>query len=398
MRVLVSGGGGVIRTAVVQELLNRRHVVRLLSLDGDEARQWPAIELFRGDVADGASIHGCCAGCDAVLAFDDTGNLAEEARLANVRKLFFAHSADDRDASSWTNVRHTHMYGPGDDIVTPLVKMIHSSPVIPVIHDGDKALRLVWHEDFAKALVTILESDVDGSIDIAGEETTSIDDIVARLKRNLDGNTRLDEHLRTLVDALPEQLADEGVGALRHKRFWAEIEGARMRAASLMSLVREKFGDIMPLDVEPEPLAVGKPITMSLPMRGNVQVRVEAVEPTRLVLATLEGHALAGTVQFSTSEDGDRLVFTIEVHARAANVIDWLAVTTIGAPLQDANWVHVVQRVVKLSGGEARDGVQSLSEKLHGEEAEAAERRMRSIVYARRREESARKAEDAAQR
>jgi hypothetical protein len=80
------------------------------------------------------------------------------------------------------------------------------------------------------------------------------------------------------------------------------------------------------------------------------------------------------------------LRFAIDTWTRASNVFDWLAVRTVGAPAQDANWRAVVQRIIDASGGTS-EGVQQEKEKLSDEEATRAEERIKSLVQARKREE-----------
>jgi hypothetical protein len=75
------------------------------------------------------------------------------------------------------------------------------------------------------------------------------------------------------------------------------------------------------------------------------------------------------------------------VHARAANIFDWLALRTVGSPMQNQNWKQVVERVVQLSGGQSVDGVQTTSEKLTEEEAAQVESWVRKLVRSRKREE-----------
>ncbi len=111
-------------------------------------------------------------------------------------------------------------------------------------------------------------------------------------------------------------------------------------------------------------------------------------------MATIEGHPLAGSVQFSTTDASDGVEFAIDTYTRSANFFDWMAMNTVGAPLQDANWKRVVQRVIDLSGGAADKSVQSTSEELDDAAAEKAEKTLRSTVNARVRAESA---EDIAQ-
>src|SRR5687768_12266080 len=69
MKVLVTGGTGVVGKSAVDHLLRRGHTVRLLSRHADDdARQWAeGVEPRTGDVGDPAALRGAADGCDAVL-------------------------------------------------------------------------------------------------------------------------------------------------------------------------------------------------------------------------------------------------------------------------------------------------------------------------------------------
>jgi hypothetical protein len=154
-----------------------------------------------------------------------------------------------------------------------------------------------------------------------------------------------------------------------------------------------RCAEVMPLEFSAEP---GTPrvveecltLTLGVPMRGNVQVRVEEVAPRRITFSTVEGHMLAGMIQFSASGDKRRDVrFLIDIHARAATGLDLLAMSTVGDSFQQSNWEEVVTRVVRLSGGTAPLGVQSETETLDDEEARRVERRLSDLINRRKRAE-----------
>ncbi|MFL6333651.1 MAG: hypothetical protein ACJ754_10115, partial [Pyrinomonadaceae bacterium] len=205
--------------------------------------------------------------------------------------------------------------------------------------------------------------------------------------------TTLDAGLTKLADSIPEQLPSEGVGPLRRKRFWADIKGSRLTPTALVEEFREHCAEVMPLEFSAEPgtprvVEEGTTLTLGLPLRGNVQVRVEEVAPRRVTFSTVGGHMLAGMIQFTASGDRRREVrFLIEIQARAANVLDLLAMSTVGDSLQKSNWEEVVTRVVNLSGGTAPSGVQSETETLDDEEAGRVERRLSNLINRRKRAE-----------
>ena len=485
MKILVTGGTGVIGEGAIPELLARGHSVRLLSRHAaDDAKQWPGVEPFEGNVADAASIGGAAAGCDAILhiagivaedppevTFESvnvggTRNMIEEAKRSGVRRFVCVSSlgadigASDYHRSKreaerlveasgldWTVVRPGNVYGPGDEVVSLILKMVRALPAVPVIDNGDQQFQPIWHEDLAKVLAAAVErTDLTArTLDAAGPEITSMNDLLKRFAEitgrspvrvpvpmalaqlttklasfavdlPLDDNkltmlkeenvsrgsnavevlgtdtTPLDAGLRRLADELKEVLPEDGVGSLEHKRFWADMRGSRYSAAALMMQFRERVNDFMPLEFaaepgSPEKIEKGVTLTGHMPLRGNFQVRVEVAEPNHVVFATLEGHPLAGIVEFTTADAGGAVRFSIDVYSRASNFFDLFAVRTVGAPAQSANWRAVVQRVIDFSGGTS-DGVHDEAEKLSEEDAKQVEERVKSIVQGRKREEA----------
>jgi uncharacterized protein YbjT (DUF2867 family) len=481
MKILVTGGTGVIGAGVIPELLRRGHRVRLLSRHADDdAKQWEGIEPFRGNVADGESIRGAAVGCDAIVHIagivaeeppdrtfakvnvDGTGNLLAEAQRANVRRFVYLSSLGaDRGTSdyhrskldaealvkasplTWTILRPGNVFGPGDEVISTILKLVRALPAVPVVGDGRQPFQPIWYEDLGKAVATTLERDdlASQTLELAGGEVTSMEDLIERF-RTLTGRnvlevpipeslagaavtvasaasvdlpadeskltmlrennvlddahpnaltatlgvtpTPLDEALRILADSIPEQLPGSGFGAMEHKRFWADIRGTSYTPASLMTHFREHVNEVMPVEFAAEPgvptrLDRGVTLTAHLPLRGNIQVRVEVSEPTRVVLGTIEGHPLAGIVEFTTSASSNGVQFTVDVYARAANFFDFFALRTIGKPMQDSNWRGVVQRMIEVSGGTS-DGVQKQSEKLDDDDAKTVEMRIRAMV------------------
>jgi uncharacterized protein YbjT (DUF2867 family) len=487
MKVLVTGGSGVIGAGVVPELLRRGHRVRLLSRHADQdALQWEGVEPFRGNVSDAASIRGAATGCDAVvhiagivseeppeLTFDavnvgGTRNILEEARRASVRRFVYLSSLGaDRGSSdyhrskraaealvkgapiAWTILRPGNVFGPGDEVISMILKLVRALPAVPVIGDGRQPFQPIWYEDLGKAVAAVLEREdlASQTLELAGDEVTSMDDLVERF-RDITGRkvlrvpvpesvagaivdaasaasvelptdqskltmlrehnvlddshpnaltatlgitpTPLDDALRVLADAMPEQLPEDGFGSMEHKRFWADIRGTSHTPATLMAYFREHVNDVMPIEFAAEPdvpvrVERGATLTAHLPLRGNIQVRVEVAEPTRVVLGTIEGHPLAGIVEFTTSASSNGVQFTVDVYARAANFFDFFALRTVGKPMQESNWIGVVQRMIDVSGGTS-DGVHKQSEKLDGDEAKTVAMRVRSMVDARKRD------------
>lgn len=484
MKILVTGGTGVAGESAITELLARGHQVRLLSRHAqDDAKQWTGVEAFPGNVAEAASVTNSATGCDAVLhiagivaedppevTFENvnvggTRTMVEEAKRAGVSRFVFVSSLGaDRGTSDyhkskfeaervvetsgldWTIVRPGNVYGPGDEVISTILKMVRGLPAVPVIDSGDQEFQPIWHEDLGKILAAVVErGDLVGqTLAAAGPEVTTMNDLLRRFaeitgrspiripvpmplaqlttrlasiavslpvdenkltmldeKNVVTGHTAaeilgidstpLDRGLRLLADSLQETKPEEGVGKLEHKRFWADITGARHSAAALMTMFRERVNDFMPIEFQAEPGAPqrierGVTLTGSLPLRGNFQVRVEVAEPRHVVFATVEGHPLSGIVEFSSSDIPEGIRFAIDTWTRPSNLLDWFGVRTLGAPAQDANWRAVVQRVIAASGGSS-EGVQQEKKKLDDEEAAALEKRVRALIQERKRED-----------
>jgi NADH dehydrogenase len=123
-------------------------------------------------------------------------------------------------------------------------------------------------------------------------------------------------------------------------------------------------------------------------VRGHIQVRVAEVDERVTTLVTLEGHPLAGAVRFLTEARGDDVRFEIQVFERAAGVLDFLMMRTLGERLQDASWREMAEKAVKASGGAAPAGVQLETENLDEEQAELIEEWLRELVMERKRDEA----------
>jgi NADH dehydrogenase len=492
MKVLVTGGTGVVGVGTVTALVRNGHEVRVVSRHAErDARRWPqGVEPWPGDVADPESIRGAGDGCDAVMhlvavvdenppetTFDrvnvrGTRHIVREAERAGVPKLIFVSSLGcDRGSSAyhqskragekivrdfdgeWLIVRPGSVYGPGDDQISLLLKMLRTLPAIPIIGGGDHPFQPIWHEDLAEALVRALERDdlARELLELAGPDVTSQNDLIDRLSRITarepvrvplpdffakagmaalgvvgievpfsdsqlamlrEGNvidepnrnalteilgvmpTPLDRGLELLADAQEELRPEEGIGPLVRKRFWADIERSRRDPDQLFEHFRENLSELTPgfIEVGAEPgtssvIEEGATLTLSLPLRGHIQVRVAEAADRRITFLTLEGHPLAGAVRFLFEHHGPDVRFEIQVYDRPSNVVDFIAMRTVGDFLQNRTWNAVVENVVRASGGEARDGIRSESGSLSDEDARTVESWLDAVVVRLKQEE-----------
>ncbi len=482
-------------TGTVTELVKRGHTVVLVSRHAKkDVRQWATgVEARQGDVSNPATLRGAADGCDVVLhmvavvdedppriTFDKvnvqgSAHMIAEAERAGVKRFVFVSSLGAPTGESgyhkskaaaeqlvrafdgsWTICRPGNVYGPGDEQISLLLRLVRgASPIIPKLGDGTQSFQPIWWEDAARGIAEVVErTDLAGrELDLAGSDVTCQNDLIERLSAitgrevssialpemlaNLgakavslvgwdvgfsddqvtmlrEGNvippggsngltdvlgiepTPLDRGLRALCDLQPEQLPRDGVGSLKRKRFWADITGCPMSAEALFREFRSHFNEVTPVfvDAAPEPratddIADGETITLSLPMRGHVQVRVAGLEPRRVTLLTLAGHPLAGAVRFLSEDRGDVIRFQAEVYDRAANVLDLVAMRTVGDHLQNHTWTKVVENVVARSGGTAAAGVEHDSESLDDDEAEMIEQWLEKLTVDRKRAENA---------
>jgi NADH dehydrogenase len=212
--------------------------------------------------------------------------------------------------------------------------------------------------------------------------------------------TPLESGLRELSRSLPEQLPQGGHGAFEEKRFWASIQAAQLTGPELLLRARQDLNAFFPISVvkdadptEPGALDRGDTVTMELPGRGQVQVRVLEALPERFTLGTVEGHPLAGTVTFHAFSDASgALRFEIVTHTRHGSLLDHAAMATVGSALQNANWIEVVSHAIAASGGEAPQGVEHEARQLDKGAAAAFESRISALVSEVRKERRTRAA------
>ncbi len=476
MKVLVTGGSGVIGESAVRELHRAGHTVRVLTRHaGRDQKWWPEeVEGWVGDVSNTNSIEGAAEGCDVVLHIagiveerppaitfqsvniEGTRYTVLEAERAGVRKFIYVSSLGaDRGKSEyhksklvgedvaesfsrdWVIVRPGAVYGPGDEHLSVLLRMVRTLPVIPTIGDGNQPFQPIWHEDFAKALRVVVERDDVRCmvLEVAGEELTSQNDLVARMRvitdrpavqaplpemlaswglKALDavgidvpfteaqldmlteGNvirpdgenalvtvlgvspTPLDTGLRLLADVQPEQLPEEGVGTLTRKRFWVDIANGRYDADALFAYVRTHLPELMPaiVQMQAEPnvpceIREGETLTLEIPVRGHIQVRVGEAADRRITLLTLAGHPIAGAVRFLVDPVEGRagaVRFEIQVYDRAASRVDEIMLRTVGEWFQRASWVGLAESVAR-AAGDASAAVQTESTDLDEHDA-----------------------------
>ncbi|HEU0301752.1 MAG TPA: DUF1990 family protein [Longimicrobium sp.] len=355
MRVLVTGGSGTVGKAAVDELIRAGHTVRLLSRHADDdARQWAAgVEPHAGSIASDEAVAGAAEGCGAVLHVagivaesppdstfqsihvEGTRRLAREARRAGVRRFVYvsSHGAERGESPyhqskyaaeqevrreappGWLVVRPGNVYGPGDEVISLMLKLVRTLPVIPLIGSGDQPFQPVWSGDLGLALARAVERDEprETAVEVMGPDVTTMREVIRLLGKITQRSpvlvpvpeflarmgtqaletvgidfpvkegqiimlregsvlpegvpngltevfgvtpTTLGEGLGRLVDELPELLPADGTGTLHRQRYWADIHGSSLTQEELFEVVRTEFYALAPsglLEVGAEP-------------------------------------------------------------------------------------------------------------------------------------------------
>ena len=383
MKVLVTGGSGVVGEAAVTELVRRSHSVRLLSRNAEkDAELWPTgVESWPASISEPDQLKGSAEGCDLVLHVagivaedlpqitfesvnvDGTRTVMKEAERANVGRFIYVSSLGAETGQSpyhrskrraeeivrnfaggWMILRPGNVYGPGDELISLLLTMVRTLPVVPVIGNGDDKFQPIWVGDLAETIAQAVErTDLHGRVlDLAGNDITSASDLVKRFSeltgrspaqlpvpaflasagaalaglvgaklpinegqltmlseenviRTPGGNALtgvfnitpvpLESGLRKLADVQPEQTPDKGVGTLKRKRFWAEISGSRLSHDKLFEQLRLKFSELTPMhvDVRAEPGAptvINEGTTLTMALPLRGNVQVRCQELT----------------------------------------------------------------------------------------------------------------------
>jgi nucleoside-diphosphate-sugar epimerase len=473
MKVLVTGGTGVVGAAAVRALVAAGHQVRLFSRHArEDAARWRGeVETREGSVDSPLDVAGVAEGCDAILhiagiaeekppeiTFDrvnvgGTQHLITEAERAGVRRFVYVSSLGaDTGASpyhasklraerivrgfqgSWLICRPGNVYGPGDEVISFLLQIVRGSPVAPLIDLGDQPFQPLWAEDLGAALaVTVERQDltdrlarltgrqpvqlpVPSALAALGAQAASLlglrvpfDDNKLTMLR--EGNvippgesnaltdvlairpTPLDEGLMELANSQPEQL--EGTGPLVRRRFWTRLEGVTRYPKELFEELRQRFFELAPEatlrdagePVEENRLESGVTLTLALPLRGHVQVRVVEITKSSMTLVTLAGHPLAGVNIFRfEGTPGHDLRFEVETCDRSATPIDDFAMRTVGILMKRWTWATLVERVAKAFGSPEPIEVHNAEETLEGVTEKQALQEMERKIAAQARE------------
>jgi NADH dehydrogenase len=221
----------------------------------------------------------------------------------------------------------------------------------------------------------------DGNV-LSDASTNALRDVLGIEPRSLQRG------LREIAHDTPEQFPDDGNGTVMRRRFWVDIADSELTPAQLIVLLRREFAVLMPqslVDVGTEEvseteLSAGAMISLALPVRGHVQVRVEEVTRYSVTCVTLDGHPLAGVVRFLAETRGDVVRFEVQTIDRPRNALDRIVMALLGTHLKRVTWLTLLRNVAERSGGRLADGPRVQAEPLDNEKQERVQRWVHELV------------------
>lgn len=158
------------------------------------------------------------------------------------------------------------------------------------------------------------------------------------------------------------QFAEDGVGPLLQRDYWAVIKNVRCRPSEVAQKVRLQFADLPAAEVvsferpagASGELGVGEELDIQIRLAGEAQVRVMHTCPCSVTFATLKGHPEAGRITFGAYRNTDgEVIFQIRSRARASSRLNYLGFLIGGDPMQTTSWTTFIDNVARTCG----DGV-----------------------------------------
>ena len=182
MRLLLTGGTGLLGGALLPLLLAEEHEVRCLvreSSAGARRLDPQRVELVRGDAGDSEDLYRALSGVEAmvhVAGIEYAPQVVEAARRVGVRRLVVVgstsvHSTYEfrsdpnlrmerlvrESGLEYTLMRPTMIYGSElDKNMHRLLRFLDSSPVFPIFGSGENLWQPVYHEDCAQGIYEAL--------------------------------------------------------------------------------------------------------------------------------------------------------------------------------------------------------------------------------------------------
>jgi NADH dehydrogenase len=224
--VLVTGGTGFVGTHVCRALIARGFLPRLLVRAGSEGRipedVRNACRVTPGDAADREAVEYAAQGTSAIVhllgiirEFPERGITYERLHVAATRNVVdaarrweiprYVHMSalgarpggptgyfDSKGRAeeyvrmsglSWTILRPSVIFGPGDQFLNELAAILRKAPIVPVPGDGSYRLQPVFIGDVAKGFTdALLRPDTEGRVfEVGGPERLSYGELLDKV-------------------------------------------------------------------------------------------------------------------------------------------------------------------------------------------------------------------------
>lgn len=218
MKIFIAGGTGFVGGHLKRELLGRGHELRLLVHKRGPGSE-NGVEQVVGDVTVPESFSQALTGCDAAinlvgiirefpsrgvtferLHVQATANMLAAAQNAGITRYlqmsalgtrpdavssyhqtkFRAEELVRASGLSWTILRPSLIYGPGDAFVTMLAGNLWLAPVMPVIGDGRYRIQPIHAGDVGRCFALSLDmpATIGQSFDLCGNDRMSFNDLL----------------------------------------------------------------------------------------------------------------------------------------------------------------------------------------------------------------------------
>ena len=257
MRLLVTGGTGLLGGALLSLLLAQGREVRCLVRESSASAsrlEGKRVELVRGDTGNSEDLYRALSGVEAIVhvaGIEYAPQVVEAARRAGVARVVVVGSTSARSSYEfrsgpkqrmerlvcesgleYTIVRPTMIYGSElDKNMHRLLRFLDRSPIIPMFGSGENLWQPVYYEDCAKGVYEALvrPAAVGQSYDLPGAEPLTYLELVKTAAYSLGRKPRivrlpLEPVRRTLAVAerlrLPLPIKSEQVLRLREDKAY----------------------------------------------------------------------------------------------------------------------------------------------------------------------------------
>ena len=216
--ILITGATGFVGSHLVERLCKDGIVVRALVRTPSKAQKLRDLgaEVVAGDISDPASLEAAATGCDRVVNLvgiiqegkgftfrsihvEGTRNAIAAAKKAGVKQFFQQSALGTREGAkseyhrtkweaeeivkksgiSYTILRPSLIYGPGDQFTLRIADAIRFSPVLPVIGSGRSKVQPIFIDDVTACITKCVAGDsyLDRIIEIGGPEQLTYEEV-----------------------------------------------------------------------------------------------------------------------------------------------------------------------------------------------------------------------------